>query len=149
MTTIAANRKCMAGDRRVTEECSFYSAKKVFVIGEAIVGVAGVATSTNKWLSWYRSGCPTDGPSFTEDEGMQALVLKKDGLFYYTQGCDPDQILEGTYAIGTGAPSAIALMRACKWHPRRAVLGANKVDGHTGAEVDVIELAAVTKLMGR
>lgn len=143
MTTIAANRKVMAGDRVVTDDTRFYNTPKIFVIGSNIVGVAGVVSSTNRWLTWFRSGQPPEGPTFTDDDGMEALVLNRAGLFVYTECGEPDRIDEGVYAIGTGGSAALALMRNVRWTPRKAVIGASKVDRHTGSKVLEIALSSV------
>jgi len=143
MTTIACDRKSMVGDRKVTDGSLSYTTTKVFVIGDSIVGVAGVVSATNRWLAWYRSGCPTDGPSFSDDEEMNALVLNRRGIFLYAQCCDPDKLDDPFYAIGSGGMAALSLMKNCGWSPRDSVVGASKVDNHTGGKVNELFLSDV------
>ncbi len=133
----------MAGDRKVTEANMFYGTCKVFVIGDSIVGVAGCAVSTNKWMAWYRAGCAADGPSFTDDDAMSALVLNRRGLFLYEECTDPDKVDGGKYAIGTGGQVALALMRENGWSATKAVKRAHKYDPHTGSKVTTIRLRDV------
>jgi len=149
MTTIACDGKSMAGDRKVTEQNMFYGTCKIFVIEDSIVGVAGCATSTNKWLAWFRAGCASDGPAFTDDDAMTALVLNRRGLFLYEECSDPDKVDGEIYAVGTGGQGALALMRENGWTATKAVKRMHKYDPNTGPKVTTIKLRDVPPMVPR
>lgn len=116
MTTIAANLKMMAGDSRVVLGSTFYSTDKIFRIGKSIVGVAGDAALTTKFLAWFRKECPADeiGMMLDEDHSFNGLVLNADGLYVYGDCTEPDLLREKCFAIGVGADIALAAMKMGK-----------------------------------
>lgn len=142
MTTIAANRKCMAADRKVTDEGSMYHTIKIFVVEGNIVGLAGEVLRTNKFLNWMRMGQPKEAGSMMEGDekaNFQALVLNRKGLFVYMDTCEPDALDDPFYAIGCGSQAALAVMtKPIGWSPEAAVKHAGKVDPHTGGKTDVL-----------
>lgn len=140
MTTIAANRQCMAADRKVTNGDASFHAIKIRRVGRAIVGCAGHNTAIAKFIRWLEAGGkPEDIPKF-KDEDLEALVLTPAGLFTYDIGCEPDEIQDPAYAIGTGKQAALVAMRCYRASPKRAVECACAVDNDTEGPVDVLRL---------
>jgi ATP-dependent protease HslVU (ClpYQ) peptidase subunit len=132
VTVIAANRRCMSADHRMTfgEGTPKCHAVKIFRIGDNIVGAAGSCGATTQFYEWMRRDCPPmENPSLPtegdgeEDDGFIGLVLNEDGLFLYTGMCDPDKLMDDCYAIGTGSAYAVEAMLQGK-SPKAAVLRA-------------------------
>lgn len=146
MTTIAANRRSMAADSKVTDGDTFYYTNKLHIIGESIIGVAGICAATNKFLEWFRAGCPRDGPTLEEDDsvGFSALVLNRSGLYVYSGCFEPDKLDDRYYAIGTGKQHAVGMMRL--GHTPANAVRAAKVDPCTGGRIREIHLKNVKRL---
>ena len=138
MTCIAANRKEMAGESQVGFGAAFYRARKLHRIGDAIVGVAGDAGHTTKFLAWFRRECPADEVGMTLDDEHQfnALVLRPSGLWFYSDCTEPDFVRDQFTAIGAGAEFAIAAMALGK-SPREAVALACKLSPSCSPPIDV------------
>ena len=87
MTTIAANRKMMAADRKVTDENGLRTAHKIVRVGDAIVGCAGTCSLTIAFLAYLEvmATCDHDEvaekPRVGKDESLSALILTPLGLF--------------------------------------------------------------------
>ena len=146
MTCIAANRKEMAGDSQVSFGAAMYRARKLHRIGDAIVGVAGDAGHTTKFLAWFRRECPADevGMTLDEDHQFNALVLRPTGLWFYSDCTEPDFVRDQFIAIGCGAEFAIAAMALGK-SPREAVALACKLSPSCSPPIDVETLVRKTK----
>lgn len=139
MTTIAANRKEMAGDRKVTDDDTHFPSKKIYRVGEAIVGAAGTGPAISKFLKWLRKGDLDTKPKFDKDDELAALVLTPAGLFVYGADLEPEEVDAPFYAVGSGKQSALASMHlGCD--PKKAVEVACLVDNNTGGPVDVLKL---------
>ncbi len=146
MTTIAANRRSMAADSKVTDGDTYYYTNKLHEINGSIVGVAGICSATNKFLEWFRAGCQRDGPTLEEDDavGFSAIALSREGLFIYSGCFEPDKLDNHFYAIGTGKQHAIGMMRK-GLSPLDAVRDAAKIDPCTGGRVREIQLKSVKR----
>ena len=140
MTTIAASRTAMAGDRRVTDGDTTFSGRKIHRVGEAIVGAAGSGGAIAKFLKYLRAGDLDDVPKFGKDDELSALVLTPAGLFAYDTECQPEEILDPFYAVGSGKQAALAAMHMGAT-PQKAVAIACIVDNSSGEPIDVLELA--------
>ena len=139
MTTIAANKRSMAADQKVTDGDRNFRNHKLRRIGEAIVGCGGDGPSIAKFFRWVEQGKQDDPPKLGKDDELEALVLTASGLFVYGRDCVPEEILDEFYAIGTGAMAALSAMHMGAT-PRRAVEIACLVDNNTGGPVDVMAL---------
>jgi ATP-dependent protease HslVU (ClpYQ) peptidase subunit len=142
VTVIAANLREMAGDSRVTVGSVFYASDKVFQIGKSLVGVAGDANLTTKWLAWFRRECPADevGMTLDDDHTFNAIVLNSGGLFVYGDCTEPDKLHDKHFAIGVGADIAMAAMALGKT-PTEAVKLACRLDPmHCGLPVKTLSL---------
>lgn len=137
MTTIAANKRCMAADRRVSYGDTHFSSVKIRRIGKAIVGCAGDGEAVAQFFDWYarkRKKLPD------KIEGaVDALVLTAEGLYHYDKHGYPDMVTDEFMAIGSGGMAAVAAMH-CGKDPAEAVAIAALVDTGTGGQIDVLEL---------
>lgn len=139
MTTIAANRRMMAGDQKVTDGDKRFHAHKLRRIGEAIVGAAGTGPAIKKFFAWLEEGQQDDPPKMSKDDELDALVLTPAGLFCYGADCAAEELLDEFYAVGSGAQAALAAMHlGCS--PDKAVEIACLVDNSTDGPIDVMEL---------
>lgn len=143
MTTIAADRKCMASDRKLTCGETAYQVVKIRRIGRAIVGCSGTSSAASKFMRWLAEGKDPDSiPRFGKDDELNALVLTPAGLFLFDIACEPDEIVEGRCAIGSGQQAALAAMRKYNASPKDAVDAACLADNGTAGPIDVLYLDA-------
>jgi ATP-dependent protease HslVU (ClpYQ) peptidase subunit len=147
MTTIAANRRSMAADTLVTHGEQKYYSTKIFVVGDSIVGGAGVSEHIARWMAWFRAGKPVDTEPIDlgENDSLDVLVLNRRGLFLYTNICDADPMRDPNYAIGSGSQAALLAMRRYRKHPTDAVKDACLVDNGTGGKVETLHLSNVPR----
>lgn len=142
----------MAGDSRVSGGGAIYYTDKIFRIGESLVGVAGEAKATTKFLAWFRTECPpTDERLAADDDGevdFLGLVLNSRGLFLYTDLCEPDHLHNKFYAIGTGGMAAMAAMKH-GLSPEKAVREAMEFDEKTGGKVKTLTLSPSKRKIAR
>lgn len=139
MTTIAANKRTMAADQKVTDGDRRFRNHKIRKVGDAIVGCGGDGASIAKFFRWIENGTQNDPPKLEKDGELEALVLTSAGLFVYGTEFVPEEILDEFYAIGTGAQAALAALHMGAT-PKRAVEIACKVDNSTDGPVDVLTL---------
>jgi hypothetical protein len=143
LTTIAANRRCMAADRKITDDDLSYGQKKIFRIGDAIIGMAGSVHKFSKFLAWWRGGKKDDVD--IDEEDFAALVLQPDGLRVYTNCSEVDPIDLSYYAVGSGALGAMVAMKLGR-QPASAVKVVCEVANNSGGPVDVMYLPKKRKV---
>lgn len=147
MTIIVASLELMASDSRVSsEDGSFYTAKKIFIAKDgAIVGAAGDGGDCSRFVEWAQGGWRTR-PKFStsssnDEESMEALILRKDGLYYFAPDYpSPEKLEDPFHAIGSGAKAAMVAMRF-EPDPIRAVERVFEVDHNCGPPIQVIHLS--------
>jgi 20S proteasome alpha/beta subunit len=141
MTTIAATRREMAADRRVSDESSRYSVCKIKRIGDALVGGCGSNAGVNKFFRWFEAGADIERiPKLgKEEDDIQILVLRVTGLFVYDASFIADELLDPFYAVGSGAQAALAAMHMGA-DIDDAIEIASKVDNATGDGIDVLRI---------
>lgn len=151
MTTIVCDRKGMAADTRVTG-VPIYHCSKMHRIRGKLVGVAGDMAATTKFLAWFRKECPPDEILLDSkedgDTGLCALVLDQSGIYLYTNLTEPDRLHDKVYAIGTGAPYALAAI-ARGASLREAMKIAARYDEATGGDIQYEQLNSVEKKDGK
>ena len=141
MTTIAADRFGMAADQKVVDGDTNYRTRKIWPIGRAIVGAAGDNTAIVKFTRWMEKGGKGKTPTFDAEEDFEAMVLTPAGLFVYDKSCQPDEVADPFYAIGSGKQAALAAMHMGAT-PQRAVEIACLVDNYSGEPVDTMTIGA-------
>jgi len=130
MTTIACDRKLMAGDTLLCADTKA-NATKVFKHKGAVVGVAGTYVHCMEFVKWWRDGAQGDTPDMEE---VDAIVLTKDGrILCFNHHHAFFEITDSFTAIGSGAAAALGAMHAGA-DPAAAIKIASKVDMFTGGK---------------
>jgi hypothetical protein len=134
MTTIAADAKrgCMACDSMTSTSDSWWPSTKVWRVEGALIGGAGEVASIRQFVTWYKDGQRLPRPKISDS--FCALVLCKEGLFYWASNLNPEPIERGFHAIGSGGGPALGALLAGA-NVKRAVEIACEVDTASGGEV--------------
>lgn len=115
MTTIVANLECMAADQRCTGGGPIAHIQKIHRIKGNLYGIAGdthLAMHVLRWLGGTRD--PLDLYKMIPDahrDSVELLELSKTGLALWSGWGSRIQILDATYAIGSGCMAALQAMR--------------------------------------
>ena len=147
MTTIAANRECIAGD----SQCSMDSAPgfltpKLFTVERSVYGLAGDNWS-NVFIDWAKTGFneKKKPPYVGGDIDFAVLELSPTGLHIWDSHWVRIDIKNDNYAIGSGAKYAVLLMRKYNMSPKEAVEVCCEYDDYTRGPVDVMYLPKEVK----
>lgn len=142
MTTVAFRDGVLATDSRGNHsDAGIVKAKKLFrkTIGrrEHIIGVAGDLFSAMVFIDWY--GTKERPPEalahlFDEGEDFEALIWTGKKLFEANRLCRLVEIEDKYYAIGSGAPYALAAMD-CGKSAAEAIRIACRRDNNSGLPV--------------
>lgn len=134
MTTVAADarRGVMACDSMTSTSDSWWPSTKVHRAGDALIGGAGEASAIRLFVAWYADGQRQPKPKIPDS--FCALVLTKEGLFYWASNLVPEPIERGFHAIGSGGNAALGAMLAGAT-VQKAVQIACQVDSSSGGEV--------------
>lgn len=128
----------MAADSQATMGNVVYSARKIFRVGDALVGCTGYADAFATFLEWYEGERSLrEYPNF--EQGFGIIVLDRDGIHVYEQRGGPIECLDEFFADGSGVAVAMTAMRLGKT-PKEAVELACEMDAHTGPPVVVERL---------
>jgi 20S proteasome alpha/beta subunit len=137
MTTIVCDLTKMVGDRRITIGDLFFPATKIFKIKGEIVGAAGLDGEGAAFMEWLRK--PTDTRPVLAPDSFEAIVLRRDGIYYYDYTCIGTKVELPFYAIGNGALGALCAMERGAT-PEEAVQLVAKHSHGTGSEIDVLTI---------
>src|SRR5690242_16720831 len=143
MTTIAVNHECMAADTRVSDEGTGFSypATKIFRIGHSLFGTAGHGSMSLVMIEWLKTTQRNRDRLYKqwadyEREQFWLVELNPSGIFLWDGWGVPEKVLRKTFAIGSGAKSAMTLLDRGET-PEEAVKGASDHDIYTHAPVQV------------
>lgn len=145
MTTIAANLEMMVADSKVSVEAGVsYPTTKIIRVKSMILGAAGHSGDCSRFLEWGRGEFKGPTPKFEAKEGnedsIHALVLKKDGLYFFGVSYpEPEKVELEFFAIGSGGKAARVAMKL-GYDPIKAVELACEVDDYTGPPIVVLKL---------
>jgi ATP-dependent protease HslVU (ClpYQ) peptidase subunit len=131
----------MAADRKVVDGDTNYHTRKICRIGQSLVGAAGDNSAIVKFFRWLEKHGRGKQPTFTEEEDFEGMVLTPSGLFVYDKSCQPDEVVDSFYAIGSGKQAALAAMHMGA-SPTQAVEIACLVDNSSGGPVDTLSIGA-------
>lgn len=154
MTTIVATREGIAADTRVTGAGSYYPARKVFRVGDSILGTAGNGFMCLAFLDWFKN--PKRNPrdlheligKETPRDDIAVLEVNHDGIFMWDGWGYGEKILRDSHAVGTGGMAALeAIRRGASLD--EAVTSAFGHDEYSGCEVQVEYLLPVELLPKR
>ena len=146
MTTIAVRDGVMAADTMGQVSGNLCKSKKLFrLLDGGVVGFSGTWTDGKLFVDWYDLGCNRDDPPNWRVQDSQkvdfnALVLTPSGIYLWSYDLVPDEMLDGFWAIGSGAAAALAAMH-CGRNSQEAVFISMYVDAYTGGDVETMELA--------
>lgn len=138
MTTIAASlrHKQIAADSMCSGEGYFYLVDKIFQGEHSWFGAAGEWHQIQKFLH----GMEKD--EVDPDLEVTVLEIREDGLYMYDQTPVPFKINNEYYAIGSGAPYALAAMYLGK-SPAEAVEVAALFDPGTRAPIKTQDIGVI------
>ncbi len=140
MTICAANRECVAADRRFTCSIAYFHASKLWRYKGAIYTSCG---DQNDWLRFQKfvKGELKEPPDLDDKEGFSALRLDRRGIWYYGSSYYPTLIDENFYAIGSPDIAAICLMAPpVSMTPEQAVAHICELADGCGGNVEVMWL---------
>jgi hypothetical protein len=139
MTTIAARASTgeIAADSMVSGDDSFYLVQKLRLGKGSIYGACGDWDKCLKMLQVLESGGELDS-----DTDVTVLELRADGLWIYEGTIIPARIKNDYWAIGTGAPYAVAAMH-CGKSVQEAVEIACMYDTSSHGPIDYMRLGGI------
>ncbi|WP_028449689.1 hypothetical protein [Chitinibacter tainanensis] len=146
MTTVAWDGKTLAADRQVTYGNQRFEIKKLFVIGDGKLLMAGAGTADDLKLfaSWLEDSFADNellfGGETPEIDDLQAIVINtQTGESYlYGEKLVPIEI-KAPFAIGSGGDFAMAAMKLGK-SAKEAVELASEIDIFSGFGVDYVDV---------
>lgn len=108
MTTVAAKVSTgeIAADTMVSDDETFYSASKLRIGKDCIYGACG----TWKHIITAFNAMETGAKEWDSESDIEVLELRADGIYIYDGTPIPFKILNDFWAVGSGAPFAIAAM---------------------------------------
>ena len=136
MTTIIAVRgDGMYSDSRCTSGVNFQT-RKIHRVGKSVIGGAGTLSDVLKFVAWFAAGAKGK----CKTKGADMLVMNKRGIFLYDGSCPGGfEVLDDTYAIGSGAVAALAA-----WDSgatiKQSLAVAAKFDPMTGGKMQFLAL---------
>jgi 20S proteasome alpha/beta subunit len=146
VTTIATDGKTVAADGLITGDVVYSrTAKKIFLIGDEIVGTRGDCDLGEAYLNWVRKKYAQNAkPIFPEhvqgDEVVfEALHVSKRGVFTVDGINFSKTRMQSPLAIGSGALVAMGAM-ANGATPTEAVRVAAKLDLWTGGRITTMRV---------
>ena len=148
MTTIAISDGFIVADglRTWGSEIRGRAHKKIRVVGSLIYAFTGLVPMQEPMIEWHRAGAdPTKLPHGAADDkhgGWTLIVIDKDGIGKYTDGCPYLERFDPPIAFGAGQDYAIGamLVGASAQHAVEAVAS---LCNHTGGEIQVVDIASV------
>ena len=141
MTTVVANRECMAADERVTSGEPLFPTTKIFRIKGSLFGFCGDLHRCHVMLEWLKG--KRDRLElfklFHQEDGryeLELLELNKSGLSLWNGWGVPIPIHADFYAVGSGGMAAVVSMKKHN-DPIQAVKDAMDFDEATGPPIRV------------
>lgn len=151
MTTIVADRECMAADRFVTYAPSFTGECKIWTARGSIWGAAGPSNKGLAFRAWTLGGRRPDfkraDGDEEEDVKLEVLQLSPKGLFLWVNADLPDPVSEPFFAVGSGAGYAIGAL-SMQASLEQAIQVAAKWDSGTRLPFDMIALKDLKRKRG-
>lgn len=144
MTTIAWDGNTLAADKQTSIDGSATTTTKIVTRNIGYFGFSGDYDRAQEIIDWVDEvGTDREFPKLPEDSDYHATVLLitvEDGVVYEYRNSKYPLVIENEfYAIGSGAPYAMAAMH-CNKTAEEAVKIANIYDIYSGGGVDVIDV---------
>lgn len=139
MTTIAVDHRTgvAASDSKCTIGAIWVTSTKIHRQKDELIGLAGTDTQGQRWLEWYKAGKKGAAPKMDQAE---AVILRREGVFYVQDDGVEFKVERGFHAIGTGAAAAAMAVMLAGHSAEEAVRIAIQVDAQSGGEVQVFSL---------
>lgn len=139
MTTIVANRECMAADQRCTSGGPMCHVQKLHRIKNALYGFAGDSMLAVHLLAWLKGKRdPLELYKLIPDahrDSVEILELSAQGLALWTGWGARLPLLDDAYAIGSGSMPALQALRMGAT-PGEAITHAMRLDECSGTLVE-------------
>jgi len=148
MTVIAYRDGVLVGDKLTHLNGMKGRVTKIFRRGDDMVGVAGTMTLALEMVQWLHDGAdPKQLPAFqkTADDSQQLMVIRERKIWLYEWGHTPFEAELNYYAIGSGAPYAMAAMW-CGKNAIEAVVCASELNTSCGMGMDILRDKAAEAL---
>jgi ATP-dependent protease HslVU (ClpYQ) peptidase subunit len=113
MTTIAITKNQIAGEQQVTLEGCTFNSTKVFKFhsylfrGTILAGAAGDGVECESLIEYLKTGEDGEDLEFKE---VCAIVSDGEAIYYYDSSIIPIKVDDPHFAIGSGAPYALAIL---------------------------------------
>lgn len=128
----------MVADSNASDQVRTWSARKVYRVHGALIGMAGNLDQFGVFLAWAKTNFQDAPPKLTN---LDALVLSPSGLLNFAGSGLPIRVHGGRQAVGTGAMAAMAVYEALGHSdPRKAVQIVCRHDANSRAPVRVYKL---------
>ena len=139
MTTIAVNRKLMAGDKKlIFDDDTYVLVTKIFRLKGELVATAGDWDEGERFLEWFASNRKAKCPKLSPD--FQGVSLARDGIYWWSYKGYSQRLDREHFALGSGAVAAMCLMDQ-GMDPKAAIEQVSQYDNNTSFATDVLELA--------
>ena len=120
MTVVVCNRKVMLSDSRVTVEPISHAYPAVKIVKSKsgwLCGAAGDGGDCSRFLEWAESDfAKKDEPKWFSagDSLANGLVVKPDGIYFWTPNEPFERIVSDHWAVGSGGTAARAAIHCGK-----------------------------------
>lgn len=142
MTVIAWDGTTLAADKRVLGGYLISGAtKKIFRIGDALVGISGPLAESMARVAWWRDGARPEafpGTKAAPDDRVEMLVIRQGELpRLYGESPHPAPMTERCVALGSGEALALMAMR-CGHDAAEAVRLTCELNASCGNGIDTL-----------
>ena len=112
MTIVVWTPEAMAADRLSTRGDTNYYLRKLWRVGNEVIGLAGGSDYCVALLAWFQAGAKLeDWPRWQDkDDYAIALVARQGKCFLYDRTPHPIEILQDFCAIGSGREVALGAL---------------------------------------
>jgi hypothetical protein len=143
VTVIAWDGTTLAADRRACGNGQLFSMRKVFRVGDLLVGVCGYGDKVPEFVAWVEGGRSAEAyPKNDDSHSFTALVIEKSGRFLqYERTPYPMVVEELQHTIGSGRDHALTAMYLGKTAAEACELAA-RFDEGCGNGVDSVTFGA-------
>jgi ATP-dependent protease HslVU (ClpYQ), peptidase subunit len=140
MTTVVATRTSLYSDSRFSFSGAHFNSRKLFQVGDSLLGISGHVGDNLKFVEWFRSKNPDVSPEFSEDNSFDAIELSPEGLFVWDSSLQRMEVLDPFIAVGSGYMAALSALHLGA-SPEVAIETACKVDRASGGPLQVLHLS--------
>jgi len=137
VTTVAFDGNTIATDSQATADY-IQSAKKLFKVNNAYIGVAGTYSYAMMFVRWYKDQTKEKPSSKLADDDFVALVIRQGKAYAYDNNCI-EMPMTAPCAIGSGSNFAMGAMYMGAT-AKQAVECAKQYCPYTGGKVQTAKI---------